>query len=255
MLATCRQAEDCARLQGEGLESFRLDQADPESVAAGAAEALERAGDDLHGVFLNGAYALPGPLEDISRGALRDILEANLLGPHDLARRLMPAFRARGAGRIVACSSIFGMLSLRYRGPYNISKFALEAWVDALRREVEGAESPMQGVHVSVIQPGPIRTPFRAKSQSRFEAEVSRDASAWAQAYERRILPRLYAEDPPGLGPMERRPEAVTRALRHALTARRPKARYYVTPATWLIAALTRALPTRALDRIFAGDV
>ncbi|MEO1689728.1 MAG: SDR family NAD(P)-dependent oxidoreductase, partial [Pseudomonadota bacterium] len=116
VLATCRQAQDCERLTAEGLESFPLDQADPDSVAAGAAEALARAGEDLHGVFLNGAYALPGALEDVRREALRDILEANLLGPHDLTRRLMPAFRARRAGRIVACSSDFGMLSLRYRG-------------------------------------------------------------------------------------------------------------------------------------------
>ncbi|MEM1314045.1 MAG: SDR family NAD(P)-dependent oxidoreductase [Pseudomonadota bacterium] len=255
VLATCRQAEDCARLHAEGLESFPLDHASPESVAAGAEETLRRAEGALHGVFLNGAYALPGALEDVSRDALRDILEANLLGPHDLARRLMPALRARGEGRIIACSSVFGRLSLRYRGPYNITKFALEAWADALRREIEGAESPMPGIRVSLILPGPIRTPFRAKSARRFEARIDPQASAWAAAYRDRILPRLYAEDPPDLAPMERAPEAVTRALRHALTARRPKARYFVTPATWIVEALVRALPSRALDRVFAGDV
>ena len=177
VLATCRRAEDCARLEAEGLESFPLDHASPQSVTQGADEALRRADGTLHGVFLNGAYALPGALEDVSRHALRDILEANLLGPHDLTRRLMPALRARGEGRIVACSSVFGRLSLRYRGPYNISKFALEAWADALRREIEGAESPMPGIRVSLILPGPIRTPFRAKSAPRFEAEIDPAAS------------------------------------------------------------------------------
>ena len=68
-------------------------------------------------------------------------------------------------------------------------------------------------------------------------------------------MPRLDAEDPPHLTRFERRPDAVTRALVHALESPRPKPRYYVTPATWIVAGLTRLLPTRALDRLFAGDV
>lgn len=255
VLATCRRAEDCVRLEAEGLESFALDCADPESVAAGAAEALARTDGRLGALFNNGAFALPGPLEDIPREALAAVFEANVLGPHDLIRRLLPSMRSQGRGRIVNCSSVLGFLSLRHRGAYSASKFALEALSDALRRELEGPEAPGGAdIRVILIEPGPIRTPFRAKSLARVREMLDPGASAWREAWDAKILPRLEAEDPERLARFERTPAAVTAKLVHALESPRPRARYYVTPATWIAAGLARALPTRWLDRAFGGD-
>lgn len=121
VLATCRNPDDCAGLIAEGLESFPLDLASGESVAAAAAEALDRTGGRIDALFNNGAFACPGAVEDLPRAALREILEVNLIGQLDLTNRLLPAMRARdagrGAGRIVMNSSVLGLVAARWRGP------------------------------------------------------------------------------------------------------------------------------------------
>ena len=129
-------------------------------------------------------------MEDLPRDALRAILETNLLGPHDLARRLIPAMRAVGRGRIVNCSSVLGVVALPWRGAYNASKFALEGLTDTLRLELRGT-----GVHVALIEPGPIATPFRRKSIPHFERWIDWRASALAARYEAELIPRLHAPE------------------------------------------------------------
>ncbi|HKK35833.1 MAG TPA: SDR family NAD(P)-dependent oxidoreductase [Paracoccaceae bacterium] len=255
VLAAPRREADVAGLAAEGFDAYPLDHEDPDSVAAGAARALEITDGRIDAVIHNGAFALPAPLEDVSREAMATVLAANLLGPHDLQRRLMPAMRAAGGGRIVAVSSVFGLLSLRYRGPYNISKYALEAWADALRRELGAEERPGGDWSVSVVEPGPVRTPFRERSLARLRDFVDPEASAWRRAWDEKIMPRLTAADPPRLAWYERTTAATDHALIHALESRRPRARYLVTPAAWMVAGAVRALPTRALDRLFRGDV
>ncbi len=110
VFATCRQEEDCARLRSEGLESFVLDYSDETSIAAALDQALTRTGGTLDAVFNNGAFACPGAVEDLPRGALREIFEVNLFGYHDLTRRVIPVMRAQGHGRIVNCSSVLGLV-------------------------------------------------------------------------------------------------------------------------------------------------
>lgn len=255
VFATCRAEADAARLRDEGLESWALDHADADSVAAGAAEALARGEGRLDALFCNGAFAIPAPLEDVPRDAMREIFEANFLGWHDLTTRLLPGLRASGRGRVALCSSVLGFLSLRYRGPYNATKFALEGWADALRRECASPEAPGPRVAVSLIEPGPIRTAFRRNAKAAMERLAPRpEGSAWGPAWEEKILPRLEAREGEELDRFELRPEAVTRKLVHALEAKRPRARYFVTTPTYIAAAATRALPTRAVDFLFRGD-
>jgi NAD(P)-dependent dehydrogenase (short-subunit alcohol dehydrogenase family) len=245
VFATCRDPADCARLAGEGLESFALDLADPGSVAAGAVEALARGGGRLDALFNNGAYAIPGAVEDLPRDALRAIFETNLFGQVDLTNRVLPAMRAAGRGRIVMNSSVLGFVAAPWRGAYVATKFALEGLTDALRLELRGT-----GVHVALIEPGPIATPFRAKSVPHFERWIDWRASPHRAAYEARLLARLYG--PPRRDRFELPASAVTAKLVHALEDPRPAARYHVTRATWVMAVLTRALPARLLDAVAA---
>ena len=99
VFATCRQQGDCDRLIGEGLESFPLDYASEDSIAAAVAETLSRTGGTLDALFNNGAFACPGAVEDLPRGALREIFETNLFGYHDLTRRLVPQHRGKRHGQ------------------------------------------------------------------------------------------------------------------------------------------------------------
>lgn len=245
VLATCRQDADCERLRAEGLESFALDYASPESVAQGTAEALRRTGGRLEALYNNGAFALPGAVEDLPREGFRTILEANLLGPHDLARRLIPTMRAQGGGRIVNCSSVLGVVAMPWRGAYNASKFALEGLTDTLRLELRGT-----GIHVILLEPGPIATAIREKSVPHFERWIDWRASALSARYEAELIPRLCA--PPARVPGQRDVVAVTRSLIHALESPRPRARYRITPQTRLAEALRRLAPTRLRDALLA---
>lgn len=246
VLATCRQEKDCARLRDEGLESFRLDYADEDSLGAAVAEALERTGGRIDALFNNGAFACPGAVEDLPRGALREIFETNLFGVHDLTRRLIPAMRAQGGGRIVNCSSVLGFTAMRWRGAYVATKFAMEGLTDVLR--IEMRDTPIE---VVLIEPGPITSKIRENAVPHFERWIDWRASARAAQYEATLLKRLYAPKS-GPDPFELPASAVTARLVHALESRRPRPRYYVTTPTHAMGALRRLLPTRALDWVLA---
>jgi NAD(P)-dependent dehydrogenase (short-subunit alcohol dehydrogenase family) len=241
VFATCRKEEDCARLREQGLESFRLDYEDEASVAEAVEEALARTGGRLDALYNNGAYAIPGAVEDIPRGALRAIFEANLFGWHDLTRRVIPVMRAQGHGRIVNCSSVLGLVTMRWRGAYVSTKFALEGLTDTLRLEMNGT-----GIHVSLIEPGPITSRIRENAIIQFEKWIDWKNSARAEEYRTSLLRRLYEKTGPD--PFELPPSAVTAKLIHALESPRPRPRYYVTTPTYAMGALRRILPTRALD-------
>ncbi|WP_136646104.1 SDR family oxidoreductase [Tabrizicola sp. YIM 78059] len=245
VFATCRQQADCDRLRGEGLESFRLDYADEASIAAAVAEVVERTGGTLDALFNNGAFASPGAVEDLPRDALREIFETNLFGWHDLTCRVIPLMRAQGHGRIVNCSSVLGLVALTWRGAYVSTKFALEGLTDVLRIEMRGT-----GIDVILIEPGPIATKIRENAIAHFEKWIDWENSARRDQYvalRGRLYDRKTKKDA-----FELEPSAVTAKLIHAIEARHPKARYFVTTPTYLMGFARRLLPTRALDWLIA---
>ena len=137
VFATARKQVDIARLRDqEGLESLYLDYAESNSIEAAAEHVLEATGGTLNALFNNGAYGQPGAVEDLTPDVLRAQFEANVFGWHDLTRRVIPAMRAQGEGRIVFCSSVLGLVAAPYRGAYCASKFAIEALADSLRMEL-----------------------------------------------------------------------------------------------------------------------
>lgn len=244
VFATCRKPEDCARLESEGLESFVLDYDDPDSIATAVDETLSRSGGTLNAVFNNGAFGVPGLLEDLPVEALKANFQTNFFGQHDLTRRLIPTFRKQGHGRILMNSSILGFVTLPWRGSYNSTKFAMEGWADTLRLEMMGT-----GIHVILIEPGPITSDIRRKSIPHFEKWIDAEASARAEDYERTFKPRLYDESGKP-DQFELPAAAVTRIVHDALTVARPKPRYRITTPTKIMAVLKRLLPTRLLDKL-----
>lgn len=242
VFATARAAADVARLREEGLEALPLDLASSESIEAAVAIVREHTGGRLTALFNNGAYGQPGAVEDLSRDVLRTQLETNLLGTHELTTRVLPMMRAQGHGRIVQNSSVLGFAALPYRGAYVCSKFALEGLTDTLRQELRGS-----GIHVSLIQPGPINSHFRENAYRAFQANIDTTNSAHTDTY-RKVEARLASQD--GKAPFSLGPEAVVEKLIHALEHPRPKPRYAVTVPTHLFAALKRILSTRGMDRV-----
>lgn len=240
VLATARASEDLAMLEREaGVEALHLELADPASVAACAAEALKRTEGKLFALFNNGAYGQVGAVEDLTSDVLRRQLEVNVIAGHDLTRRVLPAMRANGEGRIVQCSSVLGLVSVPFRGAYCASKFALEALSDAMRHELRGTN-----IHVSLIEPGPIRTRFVEHALANLKRTVDLEASPHAATYRA----RLASMETGGKSLFKLEPEAVAAKLVHAVESRHPRRRYYVTWPTYFAAAARRVFPPPLAD-------
>jgi NAD(P)-dependent dehydrogenase (short-subunit alcohol dehydrogenase family) len=244
VFAACRAEADVNRLLEEGFESLRLDYEDAASVSAAADEVLSRTGGKLDALFNNGAYAIPAPLEDVSRDAMRTIFEANLIGWHDLTNRVIPAMRAQGGGHIVNCSSVLGLIGMKWRGAYVATKFALEGMTDVLRMEMAGT-----GIKVCLLDPGPIDTDFRKNAIRQFEKWIDWEKSVRADEYRASLLDKLYKG---GSGGPQWPASSVTKKLITALNSPNPKPRYYVTAPTYVMGFAKRVLSSRMLLRILA---
>jgi NAD(P)-dependent dehydrogenase (short-subunit alcohol dehydrogenase family) len=245
VLATARRTEDLARLRDLGFDALSLELADAKSIEACAAEALRLTGGKLTALINNAAYGQIGAVEDLTADVLRQQFEVNVIGTHDLTRRLIPAMRANKTGRIVQISSVLGLMAAPYRGAYCASKFALEALSDALRMELHGT-----GIHVSLIEPGPVRTQFLPNVLRAFKANIDMAASVHKAVYEHRVA----GIERGGKSTFKVEPEAVAKRAVHALEAARPKPRYFVTVPTYAANVLKRALPTVLLDPFARGQ-
>lgn len=241
VFATARKPEDLERLAAEGVEALFLDYADAASVTACAAEVSRRTGGTLDALFNNGAYGQPGAVEDLRREVLEAQFAANVFGWHQLTRECLALMRANGGGRIVQCSSVLGLVALKWRGAYNASKFAIEALSDTLRLELRGT-----GIFVSLIEPGPITSKFTVTALQKFEANIDETQSHYGEAYARQRA-RMGKG---GSARYKLGPEAVLDALVHAVESPRPHARYFVTKPTHYMALARRILPQRLLDYV-----
>lgn len=243
VFATCRKPEDVVRLRTEGLNSLPLDYTDTPGMHATLAEVLRQTGGRLDALFNNGAFACPGAVEDLPTDALRAIFETNLFGYHELTRAVIPVMRRQGSGRIVNCSSVLGLVGVKWRGAYVATKFAMEGLSDVLRLEMQGT-----GIDIILIEPGPIATKIRENAIPHFERWIDWKASPRRNEYAP-LLDRLY-KPATKKDAFELPCAAVTAKLIHAIEAPRPRARYYVTTPTYLMGFLRRLLPTRALDAV-----
>jgi len=242
VIASCRKLPDVSRLQAEGLTCIQLDLADSGSIQRAVTEVQQLSDGKLYGLFNNGAYGQPGAIEDLTRDTLRRQFETNLFGWCELTNALLPGMLEQGEGRIIQNSSVLGFAALPFRGAYNTSKYALEGLTDTLRLELAGT-----GVHVSLIEPGPITSRFRENALDALKRNIDIENSRHKAVYQKSVE-RLSQKGPVMRGTLG--PEAVYKRLKHALDSKRPKPRYYVTTPTYLLGYLKRLLSTRALDRI-----
>jgi NAD(P)-dependent dehydrogenase (short-subunit alcohol dehydrogenase family) len=240
VIATARNDDDLAMLRADiGVDAVHVEMSDPASVAQCAERALAISGGRIDALFNNAAYGQVGAIEDLSIEVLRRQFEVNLFAQHELTRRILPSMRRQGHGRIVQCSSVLGLVAAPFRGAYCASKFAMEALSDSMRIELKGS-----GVHVSLIEPGPIRTRFVEHALENFETTIDIPVSPHRALYEAR-LERMKQG---GNDAFKLEPEAVAAKLVHAVESARPKKRYYVTKPTYFAAFLKRVAPQGTID-------
>ena len=233
-----RRAGDAEALRARGVEPVFLDVTDPARIA----EAVKAVGESLDGLVDNAGIAIASPLELVPLDELRRQLEVNVVAQVAVTQALLPALR-RARGRVVLMGSVGGRSALPFLGPYAASKHALEAVADALRVELRP-----WGIAVSIVEPASIRTSIWTKGAA--HAEILRDArtpeSDKLYAASMASFRKVALSRGPGA-----EPEIVAKAVEHALTARRPKARYLVGRDAHLRAWIER-LPARVRDRVLA---
>jgi len=237
--ATCRDEVDVKRLQKEGLDSFKLDVTCKEDIQ----NAFERFGknEPLYALFNNAGYGQPGAIEDISTEALREQFETNFFGTYALTREALKIMRKQGYGRIIEHSSILGLISLRFRGAYNASKYAIEGLSDTLRLELRDTD-----IHVITINTGPVESNFRKNAIAKFYEHISMQSSIYKDAYEKQVLLAKSSDD----DFFTQKSDVVIKNIIHALESAQPKPRYYNTLATHILAFMKRLLSTKFLENL-----
>jgi NAD(P)-dependent dehydrogenase (short-subunit alcohol dehydrogenase family) len=191
-----------------------LDVTQPDSVCQAVEHTLRQLG-RIDVLINNAGYALQGALEEIPVEQVQQMFDVNVHGVLRLIRAVVPQMRQQRAGRIINIGSVAGRLALPVNGTYSASKFALEALNDALRLEL----APF-GIHVVLIEPGPIKTHFDATVQANAQAVLSNPASPYSALYRRsQHVAADMRRGEPG-------PEAVSRVVQQAIESARPRARY-----------------------------
>jgi short-subunit dehydrogenase len=242
VIATVRKTEDAIALQKMGITTTLLDLTDSSSIQQAVTFSLQHFNNQIDVLFNNAAFGQPGAVEDLSRSVLRQQFETNVFGTQELTNLIIAQMRKQGYGRIIYNSSILGFVSMAYRGAYNASKYALEGLADTLRLELHNTD-----IHISLIEPGPIVSQFRANAFLKYQQHIDKNISPHRDIYTS-MEQRLTTQGP--AAPFTLGPEAVVNKLIHAIESKRPKIRYYVTFPTYLFAVLKRFLPHRLLDWI-----
>ena len=239
VLASCRKPADVDTLLQQGIDCIELDLADSAAIQS-ALHYIQKHG-ELYALVNNGAFGVPGAVEDLSRAALQFQFETNVFGTHELTRGCLALMLARNEGRIIQISSILGGLCLPFRGAYNASKYALEGLSDTMRLELSDTN-----IHISLLQPGPIASQFRANALANFKHFVDGKNSRFQAKYAG-LEERLTSATPV---PFTLPASAVTDSVIHALEANKPRIRYRITRPTKVLLPLKRILPDRWMDKL-----
>jgi NADP-dependent 3-hydroxy acid dehydrogenase YdfG len=239
--ATARKPDSIADLKKAGCKTLALDVTDEGSMKAAVAK-VEEAEGAVGALVNNAGYSQSGALEEVSMDLVRRQFETNVFGLLRMAQLVLPGMRKQGYGRIVNLSSMGGKLSFPGGGVYHATKHAVEALSDVLRFEVRGF-----GIDVVIIEPGLIKTAFGDTAAATVEsgngpyAEFNAKVAALTADAYKGPLARL------GAGP-----EAVAKVIEKAITVRRPRTRYKVTPSARLSLGGRRVMTDRMWDR-FVG--
>jgi len=244
VLATARRKESVNQLISEGFESLQLDLSSTESIQQAFRKIVLLTDGRLYALFNNGAFGLPGAVEDLTRDSLKYQFETNVFGWLELTNLVIPLMRKQGCGRIIQNSSILGLVAMPFRGAYNASKYAIEGLSDTLRLELKGSN-----IYISLIEPGPITSQFRVNAIKAMQQHIDIENSVHREKY-LGVLKRLKKVGP--AAPFTLPPEAVLKRVIAVLESKNPKPRYYVTFPTYLFAFLKRILSYRQLDFFLA---
>lgn len=241
--ATARDVATIAELADARTTVLPLDVTDESALGRVVEHALSRHG-GISALINNAGYALPGAVESLRMEEVRQEFETNVFGAIRLIQMVVPAMRAAGSGLIVNMSSMGGALTFPGGGAYHASKYALEAFSDALRFELQGF-----GIDVVVIQPGLVRSGFGKAAHDRLRgAQLNGPNGAFNRAV---ALSNVAAYENPESGAGS--PEEIARLVCGVMRHERPRSRYRVLKSAHTFMNLRRRLSDRAWDELMGS--
>jgi NAD(P)-dependent dehydrogenase (short-subunit alcohol dehydrogenase family) len=234
---TARRIEDVEMLRGLGFEhAMQLDVTQPDQIAEVIEAVLAKDG-KIDAWFNNAGYGQMGATEDVTTDAVREQFETNVFGLHECTRQIIPVMRRQGEGKIIQHSSVLGITALPFRGIYNASKYAIEGLTDTLRLELKDTR-----IYPVLLNTGPITSHFRDTAIASL-TKVDMESSVYAEKY------RATLDGTAKRVPFNEEPEAVARVVYEILSHDKPKPRYYITKATYMLGYAKRILSTDWLDK------
>ncbi len=244
--ATARRTEAIEDLKAKGCHTLALDVTDEASMRDAVSQVEQAEG--AVGVLVNNAgYSQSGAVESVNLDDVRSQFETNVFGLIRMCQLALPGMRSQGWGKIVNVSSMGGKMTFPGGGIYHATKHAVEAISDALRFEVRGF-----GVDVIVIEPGLIRTQFGEAAVNSIESGTNANGP-YAEFNAAVAATTAGAYDGP-LARLGGGPETVARKIEKAISRRRPRTRYPVTPSARMIMGIHTVLPDRGWDAFNASN-
>lgn len=230
------QRRTCTKLSNLGVRHIRLDITQNEDIHKAIAQIITTEG-RIDILINNAGYGFYGAIEDVDLSEAKAQFEVNLFGLANLTKAVIPIMHQQNAGTIINISSVGGRLTTYFGAWYHASKYALEAFSDALRMEVAN-----WGIKVVIIEPGGIKTPWGliaadnliATAQGgAYEKEASKVATKIRKLYTSKLLSN---------------PKVVAKTILRAINSKKPKARYLVGFGAKTLLFLHQILPARSFD-------
>lgn len=236
--ATVRNERHLNPLRANGLEhAMKMDITKPEDISTVIENILEEDG-KIDIWFNNAGYGQPGAIEDMQTYILKEQFDVNVFGLHECTRQIIPIMREQGFGKIIQHSSVLGLVSLKARGAYSASKYAVEGLTDTLRLELKDTN-----IYPVLLNTGPITSNFRRTAMKKLKENIDIENSIFREEYEKSLAEKKTSI------PFNEEAESVAEVVYEIIVAKRPKPRYYITRATYLLGYFKRFLSTSRLDK------
>lgn len=246
VFASARKPQDLQMLKDQGFEHvLELDVCNQDHVDAALNYIKENNNGKLGTLFNNAGHSQTGIAEDLSIDAYREQFETNFFAVCELTRKVLPMMHEADNGRIVMNSSVFGISTSPFRSAYCASKYAMEAYSDCMRIELNMLNS---NIKVCLIEPGPVVSKVRENKKYWFDKYVDKNNSRYKSFYEN-IESGLAMS---GRIPFTVEPDVVYQRLKHIMESNKPRPRYYVTTLTYIVGYMKKILPTQIMDLFIA---
>jgi len=239
VFATARQEKDVLKLKELGLTSFLLDVTQKQTITDTLDKILKITNGTLDIVFNNAGFGQPGALEDVSTEILKEQFETNVFGLHEVTVQILPIMKKQGYGTIIQHSSVLGIISLKLRGSYNASKYAIEGLTDTLRLELKDTN-----INITLLNTGPVTSDFRKNATKKILKNIDIENSRFTKEYHKSMSADKKAV-PFNLEAIE-----VSKIVEKIIKSKNVKPRYYITKATYILGFAKRILSTSKLDFI-----